>query len=833
MNYDLQQAKQYVATLDKERIALALLSASTEFKHIFQLLPLLLHFNRPDLPGYIADCPTGIAHFHLSDYQRDFLATACQGLATQALNATSKAEEASPCINGVYVMGSIASITQTSQSDLDIWVCHQENLPSSQRNKLLEKLTALQSWAKTFQIDVNFFLMDQKRFRFFHYVDALSEENSGSAQHLLLLDEFYRSTIRLAGKPLLWLHLAIEQEQDYDAEVQRLVQQKQLNLDDWVDFGGLGQLSANEYLGATLWQLYKGIDSPYKAVIKILLLEAYSWEYPKTKLIAVEFKQRLLAGDTAVTHFDSYLAMLAKVSDYLKQIKDDKRLNFVRQCFYVKANMDYQTDLPSSWRAETLSQLIKSWQWSKETTDILNARDSWKIKQVKRVYNELVQVLMLSYRNLVNFAHKHKVDDSIMPQDISILTRKLYTAFEELAGKVTLLNPQISKDLSEQYLTFIEVKNSRSFKDGWYVVNQAPKIMELSKLRYVEYDPNLHKLVAWAYFNGLLTAKTQLAIASPNVSIEALRQFVTDLRLSFAVNVPPATNEDLYQSCEIKNLMMVVNLVSDPTKQLYAQQLKNPIRQSDLFSFGPEQQSLVGSIDFIYRNLWNEVRTLHFEGSTAILAALKTLTNKIHKNSQLPPIHLYCYSRHYHQELKGFILSLIKKCLTRQNDQSGINLLRVAGRTWQLFFVDDRCMDMKEVKPNAQVLTSALEENSLEKEEQAALYCYPEEINNFASEGFLQFFFEDNADQTFNVYILDELNHLEIYRHCQGRKEAKIKEINYIYTSSGIDKQDNPYNIVQHNFNYPQFYQILKQDAVIHIRPFHSRPIGLSQDKAS
>lgn len=83
---------------------------------------------------------------------------------------------------------------------------------------------------------------------------------------------------------------------------------------------------------------------------------------------------------------------------------------------------------------------------------------------------------MLSYRNLVAFARKHKVNSSIMPQDISVLTRKLYTAFEELPGKITLLNPQISLNLSEKNLLFFEVKGSKTFKDGWYVVNQTPSV---------------------------------------------------------------------------------------------------------------------------------------------------------------------------------------------------------------------------------------------------------------------------------------------------------------------------------------------------------------------
>ena len=44
----------------------------------------------------------------------------------------------------------------------------------------------------------------------------LTKENSGSAQYMLLLEEFYRSAVRLAGKPLLWLHLWVEDEKQYE-----------------------------------------------------------------------------------------------------------------------------------------------------------------------------------------------------------------------------------------------------------------------------------------------------------------------------------------------------------------------------------------------------------------------------------------------------------------------------------------------------------------------------------------------------------------------------------------------------------------------------------------
>ena len=126
----------------------------------------------------------------------------------------------------------------------------------------------------------------------------------------------------------------MEDEKQYEAEVARLVAEGELNPNDWVDFGGLGQFSASEYFGASLWQLYKGIDSPYKSVMKILLLETYAQEYPNAHLIARQFKEDLLSGrSTAAHHFDPYIAILERISQYLTAHSEFKRLDFVRSCF--------------------------------------------------------------------------------------------------------------------------------------------------------------------------------------------------------------------------------------------------------------------------------------------------------------------------------------------------------------------------------------------------------------------------------------------------------------------------------------------------------------------
>ena len=206
LKFDLNEARKRVDFLDKLRIDRALSDTTESFQLVFKVIPLLLHFNHPDLPGYVANAPTGIARFSLSGFQQDYLAQTLSEEQRKNIQKKHRTFE-QEAILGVYVMGSIASIAQTPSSDLDIWICHREDLNPSALELLQQKTNAIQQWAKCFQVEINFYLMDQKRFRCFRYTELMDGENCGSTQYMLLLDEFYRSAIRLAGKPLLWLHL--------------------------------------------------------------------------------------------------------------------------------------------------------------------------------------------------------------------------------------------------------------------------------------------------------------------------------------------------------------------------------------------------------------------------------------------------------------------------------------------------------------------------------------------------------------------------------------------------------------------------------------------------
>ncbi|EEG87272.1 hypothetical protein PROPEN_00550 [Proteus penneri ATCC 35198] len=220
------------------------------------------------------------------------------------------------------------------------------------------------------------------------------------------------------------------------------------------------------------------------------------------------------------------------------------------------------------WRRQVLSQLVTQWQWDNERLTILDTRDSWKIERVRDAHNELLDTMMQSYRNLIRFARRNNLSVSASPQDIGVLTRKLYAAFEALPGKVTLVNPQISPDLSESHLTFIYVPQGRANRSGWYLYNRAPDFENIVGHQPLEYNRYLNKLVAWSYFNGLLTKESRVYIHQGESSCDEIKlhELVRDMSSHFPIRLPAPTPKALYSPCEIRHLAIIVNLETDPTE---------------------------------------------------------------------------------------------------------------------------------------------------------------------------------------------------------------------------------------------------------------------------
>ncbi|CAI0995464.1 MULTISPECIES: class I adenylate cyclase [Serratia] len=825
----IETLKQRLDAINQLRIDRALAAMKPAFQRVYSLLPTLLHHHHPLMPGYLnGNVPHGVCIYTPDETQQEYL----NDLEDKWGSPFDKPASGELPITGVYSMGSTSSIGQSCSSDLDIWVCHQSWLDNEERNRLQQKCSLLEKWAASMGVEVSFFLIDENRFRH-NESGSLGGEDCGSTQHILLLDEFYRTAVRLAGKRILWNMVPGDEESHYDEYVLSLYSQGALTPNEWLDLGGLGTLSAEEYFGASLWQLYKSIDSPYKAVLKTLLLEAYSWEYPNTQLLAMDIKQRLHQGEIVCFGLDAYCMMLERVTHYLNAINDTTRLDLVRRCFYLKVCEKLsRANACVGWRREILSQLVSEWGWDEERLAILDNRANWKIARVREAHNELLDAMMQSYRNLIRFARRNNLSVSASPQDIGVLTRKLYAAFEALPGKVTLVNPQISPDLSEDDLTFIHVPVGRANRTGWYLYNQAPAMDSIVSHQPLEYNRYLNKLVAWAYFNGLLTPKTRLHIKSGNLCDTAkLQELVADVSHHFPLRLAAPTPKALYSPCEIRHLAIIVNLENDPTAAFRNQVVHFDFRKLDVFSFGQQQQCLVGSIDLLYRNSWNEVRTLHFSGEQSVLEALKTILGKMHQDAAPPEsVEVFCYSQHLRGLIRTRIQQLVSECIelrlsSTRLEPGRFKAVRVAGQTWGLFF--ERLSVSVQKLENAVEFYGAISNNKLHglsiKVETDQVHL-PPVVDGFASEGIIQFFFEDTSDDKgFNIYILDESNRVEVYHHCEGSKEELVRDVSRFYSSSH-DRFTYGSSFI--NFNLPQFYQIVQLDGRTQVIPFRSNVLS-------
>ena len=128
------------------RIERARLAMNEPSVQIFDLLPVLLHYNHPALPGYLdQQVPQGIAHFVATDVQQQFVNN-CARTAKMPIDPIVVADADCP-ITGLYAMGSTSSMGQSLTSDLDIWVCIPTSLNCQSREILDSKCSLVSQWA--------------------------------------------------------------------------------------------------------------------------------------------------------------------------------------------------------------------------------------------------------------------------------------------------------------------------------------------------------------------------------------------------------------------------------------------------------------------------------------------------------------------------------------------------------------------------------------------------------------------------------------------------------------------------------------------------------------
>jgi adenylate cyclase class 1 len=173
------------------------------------------------------------------------------------------------------------------------------------------------------------------------------------------------------------------------------------------------------------------------------------------------YKRAVHVGEHASDKLGPYLLLYTKGEEYLRRQTDDKRLDLALRCLdFKEGRMAKQIEVASDWGCEVMDRPVSDWNWSTVTVTCLDCRAEWNVNETLEERKIVVHALACSYKRLSQFACEHALTESVSKRDMTILGRKLFTAFEHKAGKVALVNHGISKDLSETHLYLEHIESA-------------------------------------------------------------------------------------------------------------------------------------------------------------------------------------------------------------------------------------------------------------------------------------------------------------------------------------------------------------------------------------
>lgn len=245
-------------------------------------------------------------------------------------------------VEAVYTIGSVGTVAQTDDSDLDIWVClAQSDADRPELPAFQEKLDAISRQAdRDHGLEIHFFRMSVADIRdnIFGYSE---DEGYGSAQGCLLKEEFYRTALVVAGKKPVWWCVPPGVGQDAYGKVLAALGRSAPDVAaDCLDFGCVRAIAGDEFFGASLWMIVKSLTSPFKSIIKFGLLEKYAAHPGDPELLCETLKTFIFANQGGLWRCDPYALLFQEVSRHYQELGQKGAMELLRQAFLQKTGFD-------------------------------------------------------------------------------------------------------------------------------------------------------------------------------------------------------------------------------------------------------------------------------------------------------------------------------------------------------------------------------------------------------------------------------------------------------------------------------------------------------------
>ncbi len=453
LSVTLQKNKRSYQVYNEWRKQLFVSNTPKDAEVILYLLPWMLSVNHEAVPGYVEELkrPFKLSHIDSSReiLDREYHYKKKFGIQEERFSVRYLFGGAD--IQGIYTIGSAGTISQTSRSDCDIWVCIDiRQFDEISLQYLNQKLNMIKGWLdEHIKIPVYFFLTDVHDIQNCKFGN-IDFESSGSTQKNILKEEFYRTTILICGKiPFWWVAWDNDAPVDYEKEL-KAVQKNDYGDLDFIDFGNLTDVHPSEYYGAALWQLNKSLTHPLKSIIKMLLLKMFL-ESPDQELLCNKFRRYVLYPPVNAMPPDPSLFTMKVMLDYYSIHARKDYFEFIKKCFYLRYEMKLLSKRQTQ-KDEMAGMIFKTHHIEREDIYALNEFASWDIDRHIDFGGLIFEYVADIYRDVVRIEKEMKSD--IAPEDLMIIGRKLASSMSVKNFKVPILNIS-SESIKLPVMTFV------------------------------------------------------------------------------------------------------------------------------------------------------------------------------------------------------------------------------------------------------------------------------------------------------------------------------------------------------------------------------------------
>ena len=477
------------------------LITNTTVRRVINSIPVLLCVNEKKLPGYVeGDVPCGIAHYEPDEETMKFL---------QGRFHISKIpiKTKDPFIEMVAVMGSVGTIAYSKKSDFDYWVCiEKRRVGKDMLDKFQKKIDEIQKWAiKEIKLDVHLFVNDIDSIKNDIFAED-EEEAFGSTVGAVLKDEFYRSSIIIAGRiPFWWVVPRFVMDKEYEKLFNDLSEDYREN---FVDLGNLYEISKTDFLGAALFQIIKSLGNPFKSIIKIGVLERYLFGPEESPLLCQKVKTCIHRGDLDNRIVDSYILMFEEVYDYYDSVIDDKKLlKILRQNLYLKidpqlsryAGIKNSQNLP--YKVMVMFKYVKDWKWTGKEIVELDNFDNWDYNKIMNFWNQVQKFMLLSYQKIAVQLPSINLEKKISDSDFKLLSRKIKTYF---SAEINKIDHYITfKDTPFESILYIEPLDKSIDTQEWRLFKRNTETTERFTTTTLKTERKFIKLLVWTGINQI------------------------------------------------------------------------------------------------------------------------------------------------------------------------------------------------------------------------------------------------------------------------------------------------------------------------------------------